>query len=334
MAPIEWDAAQQCCNFVLFRPERLPEGAVVLGESLRREAEPGRTGNEVGRSPWTETNRAAHRCMVVLPSGRVRVKQFLYDWAPPAFDHPALWKTEVQPFVAGRRIGWLGTDYRGRAGASLHARRTMVELSVESGDVADADLAAILRGLRAVSEDAGVRIDATPLALLSYAHRHPDPVVTVPVGYFRHHRSGAGLRLHASAGKAAPPGLRGAEVARRLAEHCAVDSVFLVGPPEAPVEVDWVLRDPTQADTSMRVLATARDGPHAIASPPDREPQPCRTSVREVGSTLVHCAWADDRYGPHEAVWTRRETTFMLLARPRPDRTTAWFAALLDNLPA
>jgi len=329
-----WEAAQAWCNFVLFRPGSLPAGAEVRAPTLRPEAPPGRgNGDHSQRAPWTATNRASHRCTIAWPEARVRVKQFLYDWAPPAFDHPSLWKSEVRPFVAGERIGWLGVDYRGCAAASLHVHRTMIEVAVERGAATDEDLIAICRGLRCVSRSACERIDATPLAALAYAHRHPDPIIDVPVGYYRHRRDAAHALLHAFVPRApsdVPPHLPGARIAARLAARYPVDSVFRIGERRARLGVDWVFRRAGDADTTLRLLATEDRVARPVAWPPEREPQPGRTETVAVGGVAVHHAWADERYGPHEAVWADAGETLVLLARPRTDANATWFRGLLD----
>lgn len=326
-----WREAQDWCNFVLLRPGWLPFGAEIESARIRPEAPPGRTGaDDRERSPWTASNRSSHRCVIAAPGGRVRMKQFLYDWAPPAFDHPALWKSEVEPFAVESRIGWLGIDYRGQMAASLHARRTMVELSIERGSVPARDLVAICRGLQPVSDAAAARIGATSLAALSYAYRHEDSAVSVPVGYFRHHRSPRSLRLRACLPGDTPRELPGRATVGRLATRCPLDSLFLVEEAGAAVEADWVFRDPADPDTTLRLLVT-RDGKHAIPFPPEAEPQPCRKATLTVGGTSVHHAWADERYGPHEAVWAQEGVVRMLLARPRTGASTEWFRRLLED---
>ena len=329
--PTSWDDAQEWCNFVLLRPAGLPSGWETEQPMLRAEAPPGRLDSDrQGRSPWTTHNRSSCRCVGATASGRVRMKQFLYDWAPPAFDHPALWRSSVRSFMVGARVGWLGTDYVGRAAASLHAHRTMVELSVVSGHVADEDLVRLCAALAPVTDVALRRIDATPLAVLSYAHRHEDTVITVPVGYFFHRRSPQTLRLRALTPPDVPTGLRGGDVVGRLASCWSVDSVFLVGDPDAPLEVDWVLRQRAKdTDTTIRILATAADADGSIALPPRLAEQPCTSERLQVHGVRVDHAWADSRVGPHEAAWRENDTALMLLARPQADTDVAWFRALL-----
>src|SRR5690625_2391323 len=83
--------AQPWANFVVFTPDRLPAGTHLGEQSLRREAPPGRVGDSMaGRTPWSANNPAAFRFEVRGDGRRLRVKQFLYDWAFPALDHPAL----------------------------------------------------------------------------------------------------------------------------------------------------------------------------------------------------------------------------------------------------
>ena len=132
---LTWEEAQPWCNFVVLRPTELPSGLGVENLSLRPEAPPGRsdTFGMTGRPNWHDHNRCSLRFELVDAARRLRVKQFLYDWAPPAFDHPCLWKSRNEPFAVGKNIGWLGMDYRKARGAAVSIDRTTVEASVYEG---------------------------------------------------------------------------------------------------------------------------------------------------------------------------------------------------------
>ena len=120
---MSWEESQEWCNFVLMKPTLLPEGVSLETAEMRPESPPGRRdGPKDSRLPsWTLSNRACHRCVLAGKERRVRIKQYLYDWAPPAFDCPCLWLSPVvRHFFVGNDVGWLGTDFRGLAGASLN----------------------------------------------------------------------------------------------------------------------------------------------------------------------------------------------------------------------
>src|SRR5262249_36600561 len=122
---VTWEEAQPWCNFVVLRPADLPPGLRVEILSLRPEAPPGRSDavGQQGRPDWHEHNRCSLRFEVVGAARRLRVKQFLYDWAPPGFAPPCLWKSRNEPFAVGKNLGWLGTDYRQARGAAVSIAR-------------------------------------------------------------------------------------------------------------------------------------------------------------------------------------------------------------------
>ena len=141
-----WEEAQPWCNFVLLRVGQLPDDLAVTNTEMRPEAPPGRpvADDQTPRPTWTLSNRSCHRSELVGKNRRVRIKQFLYDWAPPAFDCPSLWLSpSVRPFISQDEVGWLGVDFRGLRGAAIRLHGTTVEISVLEGAVADDEFAAL-----------------------------------------------------------------------------------------------------------------------------------------------------------------------------------------------
>ena len=183
-----WEESQEWCNFVLMKPTVLPAGVAVETSEMRPESPPGRRdGPTDSRLPsWTLSNPACHRCVLAGKERRVRIKQYLYDWAPPAFDCPCLWLSPVvRHFFVGNDVGWLGTDFRGLAAHSVNLDRTTVELSVLEGSFSDDELQEICRGLHPVSPGARKQVLDTPLATLCYQSRHEEQPIAVPVGFWR-----------------------------------------------------------------------------------------------------------------------------------------------------
>lgn len=328
---MDWDEAQPWCNFVLMRPA----ACSVESMKMRPEAPPGRkeeaAGSE-GRPTWTVANRSCHRSEIVMGTRRLRVKEFLYDFAPPAFDHPSLWRSKVRGFPVGGHIGWVGTDFRGKQGASLHSERTMIELSVIDGALSDEELVDVLQRFEPAVCAARDLIDQTSLADLAYASRHSEPVIEVPVGYWAHQRRPADMKTTIYPGADAPPELPGRGIAPPPAAGFRLDSVFVFGPPAAPQEVDYVYEHRDDRGRYMRVLASRAGTANGIAFPPKLDEQPCSSETIELGGTTVHHAFLDRSFGPHECVWQSHGDTVMLLVKPVPSMDREGFFALLERM--
>jgi hypothetical protein len=324
MAPatggLGWEEAQAAVNFVLFRPDPLPEGISVESASVRPEAPP---ANDL-RLGWTLGNRATHRCELAAGGARLRIRQLLYDWAPPAWDHPSL-TGDVTPFVVGGHIGWLGRDFRGLDAATVTLDRTTIDVSVREGHCPPALLVALLQGLRPVSADARARILSTPFGRLAYGSRHRDRTPSVPVGFW-HHRRGP-PNTHVRVHDYPPPGLPGAHIAPPARLGFRIDTVQVFGGGADPLEVEYLHVDEADPGRTIRILVSPSAGPGGVRFPPVPEGQPCTVEQGD-----VHCAHGDPRYGPHEAVWQRDGLNVMLLAKPAPWTDRYWFARLLSDV--
>jgi hypothetical protein len=321
LAGIGWQEAQAAVNFVLFRLDPLPRGLSVEAASVRPEAPPQRdlkAGLRIG-------NRAVHRFDLRGQGFRVRVKQFLYDWAPPAWDHPSL-TGEVAPFVVGGHIGWLGHDFRGLDAATVTLDRTTIEMSVREGSCPEPALVALCHALRPVSAAARAAILATPFGWLSYRSRHPDRTPSVPVGYWHHRRGPPSTPVRIL--ERPPPDLPGAHITppARLGFH--LDTVQVFGDLRCPQEVEYLYADAADRGRTIRILVSPAGAEGGVRFPPETEGQPC-TVVR---LRDVHYAFGDPRYGPHEAVWQQDGLNVMLLAKPAPFTDRYWFTASLSSL--
>lgn len=327
-------AEQEWCNFVLLEPARLPEGLALEARGVRPEAPPSpRRGHEPLRPEWTDSNRSAHRGVYAGRGRRLRIKQFLYDYAPAAFDHPCLWESDrIEPFVSGGHLGWLGTDFRRRRAAAIHADRTMVEVSVLEGDFPADQLVSLCRGLRPSVPEARTRILATPLVDLCYQRRHREPPIAVPVGYWAHKRREEST-VSVYRPEEAPAALAGLDRQGLERFGYRLRGLFVFGDPGAPEEVDRVLEHDDDPGRQARLLVS-RDGvPGGLPFPPRRETrQACRDRVVEIAGRAVHHAFVDPRYGQHEAVWRADGLVFMLIVKPTGKTSTEWFEAVLREV--
>jgi hypothetical protein len=296
----------------------VPDGLTVESASVRPEAPP-HTELNLG---WTIGNRAAHRCELVGKDLRIRLKQFLYDWAPPAWDHPSL-VGDAEPFIVGGHIGWLGRDFRGLPAVTATLDRTTIEVSLREGECPDELLIELCHALRPVSAAARASILATPFGRLAYRSRHEDRTPAVPVGFWRHRRGPPDVPVHVH--DRAPPGLPVVAPPARLGYD--LDTVQVVGGPRGPLEVEYLYADAADRGRTIRVLASPASAEGGVRYPPALEGQPC-----QVRTGAVHYAYGDPRYGPHEAVWQAGGWNVMLLAKPAPWTDRWWFERLLADM--
>jgi hypothetical protein len=333
---VEWREAQSWCNFVLMRPTFFPGDLSLEKTEMRPESPPGRAENlnDSHRPEWTRSNRAAHRSEFRGRERRLRIKQFLYDYAPPAFDHPCLWESEgIRSFPVGDHIGWLGTDFRKTQAATVCFDRTTTELSVTAGTFSDEELQAICRGLRPVDPEARHRILRTPLADLCYQSRHEEPPIAVPVSYWAHKRPES-LRVTVLRAEDIPAtGVPGFRLAPPADYGYRLNTAFVFGDPESPQEVDLVFEQQEDAGRYMRLLSSPADAAHGLPFPPALEKRhPSSSHLLRVNGLDVYHAYQEERYGQHEAVWQTHGLTMMLIVKPAVWTDMTWFGGLLEKM--
>lgn len=296
---IEEARAQDWCNFVLWRPSRLPEGCGTTVGTLRREAPPGRVDAQ-GRTPWSDANPSGYRTEISGGGRRLRLKQFLYDWAFPAADHPCLWGSVTRPRpLDGGRVVWLGTDYLGHRAGSARMARTTVELSVLEGEFSDDEIVALFAGLQPAVPAAVPRVLGTPFAELSYWARHPVEAVSVPTGVFVFHRRGREDR-----GEWIPS----AEVAAFLsgqgvppsAGGFRAESAATFGDGAAIRELEVVYTSPSGSELRLTVQRT---GGGRLEFPPQRDKHPAAEEERDIGGRRVHLGYLSAEFGACDAWW-------------------------------
>jgi hypothetical protein len=331
---MDWEKSQLWCNFALMKPTLLPDGVSLETAEMRPESPPGRRdGPKDSRQPsWTLSNRASHRCVLAGKDRRLRIKQYLYDWAPPAFDCPSLWLSPVvRHFLVGNDVGWLGTDFRGLPGASVCLDRTTIEFSVLGGSFSDDDLQQICRGLRPVNPEARNQILHTPLATLAYQNRHGETPIAVPVGFWAHERKPESLFTHVFPRAAIPPNLPGAGIAPPPDDGYELNSVFTYGDAAHPDEADFVYYQSDTPNLYLRVLASLENSKARIRYPPVLDRQICRSETISVAGKTVHYAFSNEDVGPHEVVYQAHGLDVMLLVKPAEHTNRSWFLGLLGR---
>ena len=332
---MEWGEAQSWCNFVLMRADAFPDDLSLVKAEVRPEAPPGRSLDPTGRHrpDWTQSNRAAHRSEFTGRDRRLRIKQFLYDYAPPAFDHPCLWESkDIRAFPVNDHIGWLGTDFRKLQAGSVCLDRTTIELSATEGAFSDEELQAICRGLKPAVPEARDSILQTPFADLCYQSRHEEPPIAVPVGYWAHKRSES-LRVTALSAENIPAHVPGSGLSLPPDYGYRLNTAFVFGDPESPQEVDLVFEQAQDAGRYIRLLVSRSDAEQGLPYPPAREQrQPSSTRVLNINGLDVYHAYHDERYGQHEAVWQKNGLNMMLIVKPALWTDMTWFDNLLKEM--
>jgi len=322
--------AQQWCNFIVWIPGR---GHYEVGNAtVRKEAPPGRTeGVTAGRTPWTSNNPSAYRYEVQLPSGRIRVKEFLYDWAFPATDHPSLWRSKVKPLpLKDEYVVWFGKNYYGQRAASARLARTMIEAGVIEGDVSEEELLAFFRSLQPVDEIAASSIMATHFSRLSYWARYNADLVGVPTGLwaFQREPGPSEEKWHEDINRV----LRQLDLPVSLGEFVADDvATFDDGHGNVETEVCYVA-GPDRGH-ELRLVAQ-RHGQGRLVNPPTTEPHPHDSEAIEVVDTKVRLAWESKKYGSFDAVWydNKRDQERKLVSTTGVGLGYIWFMHALKLL--
>lgn len=294
-------AAQSRCNFVVHEPTWLPEGCEITEHTLRPEQPPGRPEGtdaaKLGLSPWSEANLCALRTVIAGDGRSLRLKQFLYDWAPPAAGIASLWDSpEVAPFPCLGATGWTGVDYHDRPGACVYLPRAAIEAVAIEGTFAPEEFEQLLSSLRVADPAGAAAVDAAPFHSLNYWVHYRVPPTRPPYGLWAYNQR---RRYHLS--RMIDP----AEAAGGLlpnAHGWEIDSALLMEDPEANHrEIETIAR---RGSSFVRLSAMNADSAVALPVPPEPEDHfaAVRTALETRRGTLWLAALAEPE-GPWEAVW-------------------------------
>ncbi|WP_277553798.1 hypothetical protein [Halobaculum limi] len=301
------DAAAHA-NAVIHEPTSLPDDCTVETVTYRPEQPPGRPDGvdaaELGQTPWSDGNPSSVRAVVRGDDRALRVKQFLYDWAPPAASAAPLWRTpDPTPVPCEDAVGWLGTDYEDRRGACLQRERTQIEASVTEGAFSDEELAALLRGFEPAAPEASRGVREAPFHSLNYWTRYACRPPGVPHGLWdysgpRPYDESRPVSLSALAGPSPPADVRPLVP---TGERFVFDSALAF--PDADA-VECVFRARENGSDHLWLTAAAEGSPLAPDLPPEPADQPAATRERiDCRGADVYYAALDEEYGAWEAMW-------------------------------
>jgi hypothetical protein len=182
--------AQSATNFVVMAPSWLPSGCTLGVSSLREEQPPGRPSGvdraAMAQTPWSVANPCSIRTIVQGAGRALRIKQFLYDWSPPAAGVAPLWDSpQLDPFECDSSIGWMGIDYRGASGACTERDRTQVELSCVEGAFERSEIMRLLRSMNPSNPQRALAVQGAPFHRLSYWARYRFTPYKSPCSFIR-----------------------------------------------------------------------------------------------------------------------------------------------------
>lgn len=326
---------QKSVNFVVFEPAWLPGDCRVSEVTLRPEQPPGRPGEtaagDLGQTPWSEGNPCSLRAVVVGDNRRFRIKEFLYDWAPPAASVAPLWETsEPEPVECGDVIGWLGTDYKGNRGACVQRARTQLEVSVLEGEFGDDELLDLLCGLEVAAPGSSRPVRTAPFHALNYWVRYGYEPVAVPHGLWDYHVA----RPFDASFRVAPF----ATSAGAVTPLSPVDGEFqfdsAVAFPGAEA-IELVFRNRANGSDHLWILAAAEQSPLAPPIPPEPSAQPAeRRGAIELRDATVHYAALTEEQGAWEAFWAEAGRRYAVWAGASPSLERAGFRRVVESLAA
>ncbi len=326
--------AQHLLNFVVFEPSNL-SSKLSLGEtSVRPEQPPGRPGNiraeDICQTPWSEANPCSTRTMIIGAGRSLRVKQFLYDWAPPAASVAPLWDCpNVRGYPCQDTVAWIGKDFRDAVGAVIQLHRTQVELSVLEGIWTDSELVELLAGMQMADSDSAVPVCRARFHELNYWIRYRIPPYRVPYGlwvhpYPRPYEEGKPLRVGTALSEL-PSEMR---ILLPPASEWQLDS-FVV----THSDCELMFRGIARESEYLILLVMDADHPEALKLPPEPESMSAEIRKRtQARSTDVWIAALTTNFGAWECWWEEAGCRYGLWTSASQQITQEGFAALVESL--
>lgn len=330
--------AQKQCNFVIFIPSSLPSGIVMREQSLRSESTIDSNRRENNRSTFRQVFEGTDRTLVI--------KQFLYDWAPPAYDYPCLWRNEEIATVAespapvgqfvNNNVLWFGKNYRKQDAATVEIERTRIEMTFTKGTFSDQEIALLCKNLLPVDVEIAKHFLKIPFSELSYSHRHEEPVVSVPVGYWKHSRAKE-LMQYALTKEDIPTKFLQAAQPLSIAlkdRNYVLSGGFGFGKNKDHLEeIEFIFEHEEFAGCFVRVLCIQTDSPFSISVPPNISDQECTNKILKINKNTFYYATSKNfAFGSHEIVFKNNAFNFMIIIKPTPWTSFEWVLDLLTSL--
>jgi hypothetical protein len=331
------DEAQKQCNFVIFVPTFLPLGVVIREQHLRPESTVNRDKRENNRSTFRQVFEGVDRKLII--------KQFLYDWAPPAYDYPCLWrnnkiatKTE-SPAPTGQFVNnnvlWFGKNYRKQEAATIEIERTRIEMTFEKGAFSREEVVSFCKSLSPVNTEIAKQILSVPFSELSYSHRYEESVVSVPVGYWKHSRADE-LTCFSLVPEDIPvkflQAIQPFNVALKTRNYILSGGFGFGKSKDHLEEVEFIFEYLNAPGCFIRVLCTQTNSSFSILIPPILSDQECANKTLNICENIFYYATSMNfAFGSHEIVFNNDSFNFMIIIKPAPWTNFEWVSDLLAS---
>jgi len=330
--------ALQKANFIVYDFNNLPDRYQVTEDGFREE-------NMQQDYPRSSYKIKLHD---KLTKSTIEVKQFNYDWAPPAYDCPSLWANHItfdhtlipkpSHFIVNSKVGWIGKNYRNEQALSIIQNRTTTEVCIKdsAGKEVDVDLQELTKYLKPADLQAQSQLIDKTYAELSYAGSSSVNIVDVPFSFWKS-SSGKELKYQkAFSHFNLPDFIAKLKINIPDSYKYKLDTVFYyfqTPEMEKTGRVEFIYAHQNDKDVNIRVVAWPNSKSHSIKYPPEPDTtQKFEHSVLKIGGKDVYVAYRNKEVGPFEAVWNGEDYNYLLITKPEVFTDDKWFHSLLGDV--
>jgi len=295
-------------NFIFHYPNWFPEDCHISECTLRLELPPGRSEQEdkTKLSPWTHANPSTIRVIINGKNRSLRIKQFLYDWAPPAAGLPCLWESKkITAIETDQEIGWLGIDYKQNQAGCLQRNQTQIELSVTKGKFSPKELHNIMDALQPIQgKPHNETLKANSFFKLNYWVKYQQEGLKVPHGLYRyiskHYFNHAKLinleMLHN----------KGIKLPSKLAHYQFNSSICIDDLDTNILEYEIIYHSAINNSDQIWIHIEIRNEAFPLLFPLGYDDHPTEYfEQKKINGIQVSLASLHKSYGGHEALWTK-----------------------------
>ena len=186
------ELALKKANFIVYTLSSLPEHYSILSDVFR------------GQDEIEEFPRCSYKIIIkdTKFGDRISLKQFNYDWSPPAYGCPSLWANHVkfdyklipkpEHFIVNGQVWWKGKNYKGQESIASIQNRTAIEVSCLDSDTVytmqdTQELLHMAKSVEPLNLQAQKKLLDLSYADLSYktADTISSPIVKVPISFWK-----------------------------------------------------------------------------------------------------------------------------------------------------
>jgi hypothetical protein len=231
---------------------------------------------------------------------------------------------------------WFGKNYRKQEAATIEIERTRIEMTFLQGTFSHQEIILFCKSLLPVDVEIAKHLLKIPFSELSYSHRHQEPVVSVPVGYWKHSRAEE-LIQYALTKEDIPAKFLQATQSSTIAlkdRSYILSGGFGFGKNKDHLEeVEFIFEHEESLGSFVRILCTQTDSPFSISVPPTISDQECTNKTLTINKNTFYYATSKNfAFGSHEVVYKNNSYSFTIIIKPAPWTSYEWVLDLLTSL--